>query len=219
LHRGWFAPTIKMKNKPIFSVYVGSLSILLNVVPALTGFADKPFASLSLISSTVAWLCYLLSLQVIATDTANKKLLVPLCITLLLTVIYPLADVIYHSRANAIFAATGFLPYVYTLLNYLSRISLLAFALLVLKRKPDVLLIVMTAFCIMVFVSFLCTVYELSITLRKTAMPGLYSMLMRVLDPIAILSIFLLQFHLITQPAKVKKALALPGVLRHIDGN
>jgi hypothetical protein len=208
-----------MKNKPIFSVYVGSLSILLNVVPALTRFADKPFASLSLMSSTVAWLCYLLSLQVMATDNTNKKLLVPLCVTMLLTVIYPLADVIYHSGANAIFAASGFMPYVYTLLNYLSRISLLAFALLVLSRKSNILLVVMNAFCIMVFVSFLCTVYELVITLRKTEMPGLYSMLMRVLDPIAILSIFLLQFHLITQPAKVKKALALPGVLRHIDGN
>jgi hypothetical protein len=42
-------------------------------------------------------------------------------------------------------------------------------------------------------------------------------MLMQVLDMIAIFSIFLLQFHLVTQPAKVKKALALPGVVRYIE--
>jgi len=196
-----------MKKLSVFIVLISSASILINVYPAITGFSDQPFDSISLISSTIAWLTYLYSLYFLIANENRRTILASLSTILLATILLPLYDVFSKSPENIELAKDGFLSGIYVFMNYLSRISLLLFAVSILIKKELTLRVAMITLSCLIFTSFLTCIYEWFVLFNTTELITLYTWIARTLDPFAILSLFLLQLFLILNPRKVSEAL------------
>ena len=186
-----------MKKLPVFTVLITSASILINVYPAIIGFKAQPFNSISLVSSTIAWLSYLYSLYFLSSEGNRRTLLTGLNILLLVTILLPLYDVFSKSPENIELASKGFLSGLYVFMNYVSRISLLLFSISILTQKEFTLRIAMIILSGLIFTSFLTCVYEWFVLFNNTEPLTLYTWIARTIDPFAILALFLLQLYLI----------------------
>jgi hypothetical protein len=181
--------------------------MLVNLYPALVGFGENAFGSISLISSTTAWFSYLFSLYFLSWKPYDRNPLVFLNILLLLTILFPLFDVFSKSTENLKQASEGLLPGLYVFMNYASRISLLLFSVGVLFRKELVLRIAMITLASLIFTSFSVTSYELIVLFVRDEPQSLFTLISKILDPIAIISTFLLQLYLILNRKVVFEAL------------
>jgi hypothetical protein len=181
----------------LFIIMVGTTSFLVNMYPALSGFKERPLSSISLILSTIAWFCYLCSLYLFNRKKYGTATVKKINYLLIVAIIFPLIDVVMKTESNAAYARGGLLPAVYTLLNYASRISLIIFSACILTKQADVLKIIMSLLAIMIFTSFITTVYGLMVFFKNDGQKSVYLIVSKTLDPIAILSIFLLQLYTI----------------------
>jgi hypothetical protein len=196
-----------MKKMPVFPFFISAASDLINTYPGFTGFSKQPFDSISLFSSTTAWLCYLFSFYFFGRKESKRSSLVNISLLLIATIIFPLIDVFIKSTKNIEYASTGILPAIYTFLNYASRILLLLFSVSIIMRKELLLRIVMILLASLIFTSFVLTSYELIVFLNKTETPMQYSLIPKILDPIGIISLFILQLYFIINRNEVIKAL------------
>jgi uncharacterized membrane protein YqjE len=185
-----------MKKKLLFPVYICSLSFLINMLPALLGFNRQPFENSALISSTMVWFSYLLCLYFIGINGNNREILVRISIVMLAALILPLAQIIKHAGENARSAANGILPAMDVLLLYLSRTSLLLFSISILLKKAMLLRAMMFLFLIMIFTSFTLTVHGVFILVAQAEKSSLLSQISTYLNPVAIFSLFLLQYYI-----------------------
>jgi hypothetical protein len=196
-----------MKKMPVFPFFLSAASDLINTYPGFTGFSKQPFDSISLFSSTIAWLCYLFTFYFLGREETRRSSLVNISLLLIATIIFPLIDVFIKSKENVEYASTGILPAIYTFLNYASRILLLLFSVSILMRKELLLRIVMILLASLIFTSFVLTSYELIVFLSKRETAVSFSLIPKILDPIAIISLFILQLYFIINRSEVVKAL------------
>ena len=184
-----------MKKLPAFVLFICSVSMLVNLYPAIVRFGDYTFDSISLISSTTAWFSYLFSLYFLTWKSNDRNPLVFLNILLFITIIFPLFDVFSKSPENIKMASDGLLPTLYVFMNYASRISLLLFSVGVLFRKELALRVAMILLAFLIFISFSVTSYELIALFLSTAPAHGFALISKILDPFAILFTFLLQMY------------------------
>ena len=196
-----------MKKLPVLLFYICSLSMLVNLYPALVGYGENTFDSISLISSTTAWFSYLFSLYFLSWKPNDRNPLVYLNILLLATIFFPLFDVFLKSTENLKMASEGLLPGIYVFMNYASRISLLLFSVGVLFRKELALRIAMITLASLIFTSFSVTFYELIAMFIRGEPQSTFTLISKILDPVAIMSTFLLQLYLILNRKIVVEAL------------
>lgn len=181
--------------------------MLVNLYPAIAGFEKHTFNSISLISSTIAWFSYLFSLYFLSWKPNERNSLVFLNILLFITIIFPLFDVFSKSTENLKIASEGLLPGLYVFMNYASRIALLFFSLGILFRKELAFRVAMIALASLIFTSFSVTSYELIAMFVSNGTQSLFTLISRILDPIAIISTFLLQLYLIVNRKVIVNAL------------
>ncbi len=192
---------------PVFAFFISAASDLINTYPGFTRFSKQPFDSISLFSSTIAWLCYLFTFYFLGREETRRSSLMNISLLLIATIIFPLIDVFIKSKDNVEYASTGILPAIYTFLNYASRILLLLFSVSILMRKELLLRIVMILLALLIFTSFVLTSYELIVFLSKGETAVSFSLIPKILDPIAIISLFILQLYFIINRSEVVKAL------------
>ncbi len=184
-----------MKKLPAFLLFVCSISMLVNLYPALNGFREHTFDSISLISSTIAWFAYLFSLYFLIWKPKDWNSLVVLNRLLFIAILFPLFDVFLKSPENFEQASTGLLPGLYVFMNYTSRISLLAISVGILMRKELALRIAMVSLASLIFISFTVTSYELIVLIFRSEPSACFARVSKILDPVAILFMFLLQIY------------------------
>jgi hypothetical protein len=196
-----------MKKMPVFPFFLSAASDIINTYPGIKGFSSQPFDSISLFSSTIAWLCYLFSFYFLGQKESKRSSLVNISLLLIATIIFPLMDVFIKSKQNFEYASTGILPGIYTFLNYASRILLLLFSVSIIIRKELLLRVVMILLATLIFTSFVLTSYELIAFLNKKETTVSYSLISKILDPIAIISLFILQLYFMLNRSEVVRAL------------
>ena len=138
---------------------------------------------------------------------SKSSVLVNISSLLIATIIFPLIDVFIKSTTNIEYVSTGILPAIYTFLNYASRILLLLFSVSILLQKELLLRAVMILLAALIFTYFVLTSYELIAFLNKRKTVVSYSLIPKILDPIAIISLFILQLYFIINHNEVTNAL------------
>ena len=196
-----------MKKLPAFLLFACSVSMLVNLYPALNGFGEHTFDSILLIYSTIAWFAYLFSLYFLIWKPKNRNSLVVLSIVLFIAILFPLYDVFLKSPKNFKQASGGLLPGLYVFMNYTSRISLLLFSTGILMRKELILRIAMISLALLIFISFTVTSYELIALIIRSESAAYFIRVSKILDPFAILFTFLLQMYPILNRRMVAEAL------------
>lgn len=196
-----------MKKMPVFPFFLSAASDIINTYPGIKGFSSQPFDSISLFSSTIAWLCYLFTFYFLGRKESTRSSLINISLLLIATIIFPLVDVFIKSKENIEYASTGILPAIYTFLNYASRILLLLFSVSIIMPKEALLRVVMILLAALIFTSFILTSYELITFLNKRETAISYRLIPKLLDPIAIISLFILQLYFLINRSEVVNAL------------
>lgn len=186
-----------MKKMPIFPFVIDSVSMLVNLYPVFSHSGTNVYNSMSLILSTNAWFSYLFCLYCLGTKPAKPGLLKGLGLLLVATMLFPLYDVLSHSSENVQNIVTGFLPAIYVLLNYLSRISLIAFGIGVLVKSAKTIRFTIAFISVLVVISFLCTGYEMAKIAPIISNLDFFPLLSKLLDPFAIGSFLILHFYIL----------------------
>ncbi len=194
-----------MKKLLLLPLFVCSLSFTVNMIPSILGLCTQTFDSISLISSTISFFSLLLTLYFIATETTNKAQLKNINIAILISIIFPIYDIVTKTSINIASASAGLMPAIDQVMNYGSRILLVLIPVSYLLKKATMLRISLIAMSSLVFISFIQCVNELIKFINITDKPSVFHQFSTILNPICILLFFLLFVYVISNKDKIEK--------------